>query len=88
MKFVVVNGRMPCQQSFCALCREPIGAGYLREVGTRLAYCDHDCYDEHCKSAALLLESRSRASCAAAPGPLSRSAVPTSEKASLTLSAE
>jgi hypothetical protein len=44
MKFVLVNGRTPCTQSFCVMCDEPIGAGYLREIGTQLCYCDHDCY--------------------------------------------
>jgi hypothetical protein len=62
MRFVLVNGRTPCPQSFCVLCSEPIGASYLREVGTRLAYCDHDCYADHCKSAVQLLEGQSRAS--------------------------
>ena len=41
MKFVVVNGRTPRPQSFCALCCEPIGESYLRELTTRLSYCDH-----------------------------------------------
>jgi hypothetical protein len=52
MKFVLVNDRTPGKQSSCVLCREPIGRGYLREVGTSLFYCNHDCYADHCKSAA------------------------------------
>jgi hypothetical protein len=44
MKFVLVNGRTPRPQSFCALCCEAIGASYLREIATRLSYCDHGCY--------------------------------------------
>jgi hypothetical protein len=52
MKFVLVNDRTPSRQSSCVLCREPIGTGYLREVGTSLFYCDHGCYADHCKSAA------------------------------------
>jgi hypothetical protein len=44
MKFLMVNGRVPCKQSSCVLCGEPIGAAYLREIGTQLCYCDHDCY--------------------------------------------
>jgi len=32
MKFVLVNGRSPRPQSFCALCCESIGEGYLRET--------------------------------------------------------
>jgi hypothetical protein len=44
MKFVVVNGRTPRLQTFCALYCEPIGKSYLRELTTRLSYCDHRCY--------------------------------------------
>jgi hypothetical protein len=60
MRFVLVNGRTPCTQSFCALCRKPIGASYLREIGTELSYCDHDCYADHCKEAVLALENHVR----------------------------
>ncbi len=61
MRFILVNGRTPRPQSFCAMCNQPIGASYLREVGTHLIYCDPDCFTEHCSSAALLLESHARA---------------------------
>jgi len=44
MKFVLVNGRTPRPQCLCASCREPIAESYLRELTTRLFYCDHDCY--------------------------------------------
>jgi len=62
MRFVLVNGRTPCKQSFCVLCGEPIGASYLRETGTRLCYCGHECYDGHCKSAVLSLAQLTKAS--------------------------
>jgi hypothetical protein len=62
MKFVLVNERSPRRQAFCVSCDEPIGAGYLREIGTHLTYCNHDCYERHCESAFLVLESRARAS--------------------------
>ena len=62
MRFVLVNGRPPRRQSFCVMCDQPIGAGYLREIGTHLTYCDHGCYAGHCKSAALLLENQAKAS--------------------------
>ncbi len=62
MRFVWVNGRTPCRQSFCVMCKEPIGAGHLREIGTRLIYCDHDCYADHCKSAVRFLKQQTRAS--------------------------
>ena len=62
MKFILVNGRTPRPQSFCVMCDQPIGASYLREIGTHLIYCDHNCYADHCESAILLLENQARAS--------------------------
>jgi hypothetical protein len=62
MRFVLANGTPPCRQSFCVLCCEPIGASYLRESGTRLSCCDHNCYADHCKKAVLVLENHARAS--------------------------
>jgi hypothetical protein len=44
MRFVLVNGRTPRPQSFCAVCCEPIGASYLRELATQLSFCDRNCY--------------------------------------------
>jgi hypothetical protein len=54
MKFVLVNGRTPHPQSFCALCCEPIGASYLRELRTSRCYCDERCYFGHCITAKTL----------------------------------
>jgi hypothetical protein len=51
MKFVLVNDRTPSRQSSCVMCGGLIGTGYLREIGTGLFYCDHDCYADHCNSA-------------------------------------
>jgi hypothetical protein len=62
MRFVLVNGRTPFRQAFCVLCCEPIDEGYLRDVKTRLCYCDADCYASHCGSATMLLARRARAS--------------------------
>ena len=58
MKFVLVNGRRPCAKPVCVMCERPISSGYLREIGTYLTYCNHDCYSDHCNSAIRLLESR------------------------------
>ena len=44
IKFILVNGRTPRPQSFCARCCEPIGASYLREIASRFSYCDHECH--------------------------------------------
>ena len=62
MKFVLVNGRTPRPQSFCALCCEPISDSYLREIATRLSYCDHRCYVGHSKVAVSPLIFHARAS--------------------------
>jgi len=62
MKFVLVNGRTPRPKPSCVCCFQPIEAGYLREIGTNLTYCGHDCYIGHCKSAFVLLEKRATAS--------------------------
>jgi hypothetical protein len=62
IKFVLVNGRTPRPQSFCALCCEAIGESYLRELTTRLPYCDHQCYAGNCKVATLALQKHARAS--------------------------
>jgi hypothetical protein len=46
----------------CVTCQESIGASYLREVGTKLVYCDQNCYADHCKSAVLALAKDAKAS--------------------------
>jgi hypothetical protein len=56
MKFVLVNGRTPRTQSFCALCCKSIGESYLRNITTQLAYCNHKCYVDHRKVPVLALQ--------------------------------
>jgi hypothetical protein len=62
MKFVLVNGRTPRQQTFCALCRASIGESYLREIATRVSYCGHSCYVDRCKVPILALQNLAKAS--------------------------
>lgn len=62
MQFVLVNGRSPRPVSFCALCCEPIGESYLRELTTRLSYCNYECYLGRCKLALSVLKEHARAS--------------------------
>ena len=62
MKFVLVNGRTPRPQSFCTMCCEPIGESYLREIETRLSYCDHKCYLGRCMGTVPALQYHARAS--------------------------
>ena len=54
MKSVLVNGRTPRTQSFCALCCESMGESYLRDIATQIAYCSHKCYIDHLKVPDLL----------------------------------
>ena len=61
MRFVLVNERSPRREAFCVSCEEPIQAGYLREIGTQLAYRSHAFYQDHCEGAFLILEGRARA---------------------------
>jgi hypothetical protein len=53
---------MPCRQSVCVRCGGPIAANYLREFGTDLVYCDHDCYADHCERAVRALTNHAKAS--------------------------
>jgi hypothetical protein len=62
MKFILVNGRTPRPSTLCAQCRKPIGESYLRETATRLSYCDHRCYVEHCKAPVPALSNHAKAS--------------------------
>jgi hypothetical protein len=62
MKFVLVNGRIPNRQTFCALCCDAIGESYLRDFATGLSYCDHNCYLGDIKLAVPALEIHARAS--------------------------
>ncbi len=62
MRFILVNGRSPRPRSLCVMCDQPVGASYLREIGTLLVYCDHNCYAAYCKSAVPLPENQARAS--------------------------
>ena len=62
MKFVLVNGRTPRSQSFFAFCCELIGESFLRELTTRLSYCDDECYAGNCKAAVAALQKHAKAS--------------------------
>lgn len=62
MRFVLVNGRAPRPQSFCALCCQPIEKRYVREIATRLSYCNHECYADHCTGAGTVFQNQARAS--------------------------
>jgi hypothetical protein len=62
MKFVLANGRTPRTQSLCALCYEPIGESYQRDIVTRLPYCNHKCYVDTAKALVFALQHHAMAS--------------------------
>ena len=59
MKFILVNDRA-LKDSYCALCCDAIRAEYLRDLETRLSYCDHNCYLGHLRMPVPRLESHMR----------------------------
>jgi hypothetical protein len=59
MKFVLVTDRA-LKDSYCALCCEAIRAEYLRDLDTRLSYCDHRCYSGHLRMSVPFQESQTR----------------------------
>jgi hypothetical protein len=62
MRFILVNDRTTRPQSFCAMCCEPIEEGYLREIATRLSYCDRNCYLGRGKGSVPVLQHQAMAS--------------------------
>jgi hypothetical protein len=47
MMFGLVNSATVGPKSSYALCGEPIGETYLREIATRASYCSHKCNLDH-----------------------------------------
>jgi hypothetical protein len=60
IRFVLVNDRVPRSDTYCALCCEKIEQGYVRELRTRLVYCNPQCFSGHEKMAFLAVEDRAR----------------------------
>jgi hypothetical protein len=44
MRCVLVNGARFKAPTLCAHCSNKISASYVREIGTRIVYCDFRCY--------------------------------------------
>jgi hypothetical protein len=42
--FVLVNNRVPRGEQHCAVCGSAIERGYVRDLRTRLIYCDAQCF--------------------------------------------
>lgn len=47
LRFVLVNNRMPRVETECPLCGTKIERSYVRELHTRLLYCDLQCLAGH-----------------------------------------
>ena len=47
MKFVLVNDGAPRAPSTCAHYSTSIGTSYLRDLSSKLPYCDYECYLRH-----------------------------------------
>jgi hypothetical protein len=59
-RFVLVNERVPRTGAECALCCAKIERTYVRELQTRLVYCDATCFSGRGKTAMSALWSRAR----------------------------
>ncbi len=44
MRCVLVNGAKLKAEALCAHCGNRVGVNYVREIDTRLIYCDFRCY--------------------------------------------
>jgi hypothetical protein len=50
MRCIIVNNANLKVEACCAHCGGRIGKGYVREIGSRLTYCDYRCYSVAFKS--------------------------------------
>jgi hypothetical protein len=60
VQFVVVNNRIPCSDQRCALCGSLIEKGYVRDLETRLPYCDTQCFEVRAHEAVRIRRNRGR----------------------------
>lgn len=44
MQCIIVNGANLKAEASCARCGNKISDRYIREIGSRLTYCDYRCY--------------------------------------------
>jgi hypothetical protein len=50
MRCIIVNNANLKAEESCAHCGGQITEGYVREIGSRLVYCDYRCYSAAFKS--------------------------------------
>ena len=61
MRCIIVNDAYLKAEAFCAHCGNRIGESYVREIGSRLTYCDYRCYGVALKSSTAALGCRALA---------------------------
>jgi hypothetical protein len=44
MRCIIVNDANLKAETACSRCGKQIGESYIREIGSRLIYCDYRCY--------------------------------------------
>ena len=44
MRCILVNDAYLKADAYCAHCRSKIGEQYVRQIGSRVLFCDFDCY--------------------------------------------
>ncbi len=54
MRCIFVNGASLKAEVFCAHCRNKIGESYIREIGTKVIYCDYRCYSGRAEAPVML----------------------------------
>jgi hypothetical protein len=59
MRCIIVNDAYLKTEAFCAHCGNKIGESYVREIGSRLIYCDFRCYGVAFKTSTAALSYRS-----------------------------
>jgi hypothetical protein len=57
---VLVNNRIPRTDGHCALCGKIIEKGYVRDLQTRLIYCDTQCFPGEADTAMPAIKNHAR----------------------------
>lgn len=52
MRCILINGAQLKANTFCAHCGSKIRDSYVREIGSKLIFCDYQCYSMATDSAA------------------------------------
>jgi hypothetical protein len=58
MRCILVSDANLKSDTCCTCCREKIGDSYAREIGSRLIYCDYDCYQFAVETQVVTLNAR------------------------------